>query len=128
MKRIFITLAIAILLSAVQAGTAQTRIQFAKGKSSATVKGSTGEYGVTYAIRAKSGQKIVLTLTPRSGVGIKVETEGTDGQQVLLREETGGTHTVYLEEGGDFTIFVGSISGKSLPFTLTVAITKMTDI
>jgi hypothetical protein len=70
----------------------------------------------------------VLTLTPRSGVGIKVETDGTYGHQVLLREERGGTYEVGLEESGDYTIFLGSINGKSAPFTLTVKITKLADI
>lgn len=104
------------------------RIEFAKGKSSATVSGSTGEYGVTYVVRARSGQKITLKLTPVSGVGVKVETSGSDGQQVLLREERGGTYVVGLEESGDYTIFIGSKSGRAVNFTLTVAITKMTDI
>ena len=104
------------------------RIEFAKGKISATVKGNTGSYGVTYVVRAKSGQKLVLNLTPASKVGIKVETKGRYGEMVLLREERGGSFEVGLEESGDYTIFIGSTEGKSTPFTLTVKITKMTDI
>lgn len=104
------------------------RIQFAKGKTSATVKGTTGAYGTTYVVRAKSGQKLVLNLTPASKVGIKVETEGRFGHTVLLREERGGSYEVGLEESGDYTIFIGSTEGKSVPFTLTVKITNMTDI
>lgn len=104
------------------------RIQFAKGKSSATVKGTTGAYGTTYVIRAKSGQKLVITLSPASKVGIKVETDGSNGQMVLLREEHGGNYEVGLEENGDYTIFVGSTNNKSIPFTLTVKITKIADI
>ena len=130
MKQLFITLAVAVMLFAFQTAPAQEakRIQFAKGKNAAVVQGTTGNNGTTYVIRAKSGQKLVLTLTPRSGVGIKVETDGTYGQQVLLREERGGTYEVGLEESGDYTIFLGSISGKSAGFTLTVKIVKMTDI
>lgn len=130
MKKLLITLTIGVVLFAVQAASAQTaqRIQFAKGKSSAVVKGTTGEYGVTYVVRAKSGQKLVLTLTPASGVGIKVETDGTDGQSVLLREEKGGTYEVGLEESGDYTIFIGSTKNRSTAFTLTVKITKLADI
>jgi hypothetical protein len=67
-------------------------------------------------------------LTPRSGLGIKVETEGIYGHAVLLREEHGGTFEVGLEESGDYTIFLGSINGKPAPYTLTVKIVKMTDI
>ena len=104
------------------------RIEFAKGRSSATVNGSTGSYGVTYVVRARSGQKIVVDLDPASGVGIKVETENTDGQQVLLREERGGHYEIGLEEGGDFTIFIGSTKGRSVSFKLTIKITKLADI
>jgi hypothetical protein len=104
------------------------RIEFAKGKSSATVAGSTGSYGVSYLLRARSGQKIVVDLEPVSGVGIKVETDGTDGQQVLLREERGGHYEIGLEEGGDFTIFIGSTNGQPVSFKLTIKITKLADI
>ena len=104
------------------------RIQFAKGKSSAVMKAVTGSYGVSYIVRARSGQKLVLNLTPTSKVGIKVGTESADGEMVLLREERGGTYEVGLEESGDYTIFIGSTDNKPVSFTLTVKITNMTDI
>ena len=68
--KIIINLAFILLVGTVfglASVSAQTprRIQFAKGKSSATVKGSTGKYGTTYVIRAKSGQKLVLMLSPK---------------------------------------------------------------
>ena len=102
------------------------RIQFAKGKSSATVKGNTGNYGVSYTIRARGGQKLVLDLAPARGVGIKVT--NADGSEVLLREERGGFFEVGLETGGDLTIFVGATGNRPAAFTLTVRITNMTDI
>ena len=118
-----------VLMDAAQT-EAQTakRIQFVKGESSATVKGNTGSFGVTYVVRARSGQKMVLNLTPAANVGIKVETEGADGESVLLREERGGSYEIFLEEGGDFTIFLGSSNNKPVPFTLTVKITNLSDI
>ena len=103
-------------------------IQFAKGKSSATVKGNTGSYGVTYVVKGKSGQKLVLSLMPTAKVGIKVETKGSYGEMVLLREERGGTYEVGLEESGDYTIFIGSTNNQPVAFTLTVKIAKLTDI
>jgi len=129
MKSLY-TISISIILFAAVITPAQDakRIQFAKGKSSAVVSGATGAYGNSYVVRAHSGQKIVLKLTPASGVGIKVETAGSDGQQVLLREERGGTYEVGLEESGDYTIFIGSTTGRSVNYTLTVSIVKMTDI
>ena len=105
-----------------------TRIQFGKGKNSAVLKGSTGEYGITYVIRARSGQKIVIDLSPATKVGIKVETDGRYGQSVLLREERGGHYEVGLEESGDYTIFIGSLNNRPTPFTLSVKVVKMADI
>ena len=117
-----------ILCSGELRAQAPVRIEFGKGKSSATVRGTTGPNGVTYSVRARSGQKLVLNLSPRSGVGLKVETIGRYGQMVLLREERGGIYEIGLEENGDYTIFVGATSGKSTAFTLGVRIVRMTDI
>ena len=120
----------AFIFFAAQTASAQSaeRIQFAKGKNSATVSGSPERTALLLLLRARSGQKIVLKLTPATGVGIKVESDGGDGQNVLLREESGGTYEVGLERSGDYTIFIGSTNGRSTKFTLTVSITKMTDI
>jgi hypothetical protein len=112
------------------AANAQTpkRIQFAKGKNSAVVRGTTGKYGVYYVVRARSGQKLVLDLSPISKVGIKVEFDGTYGEMVLLREEKGGHYEIGLEESGDCTIFVGPINNLAVRFTLTVKKKKLADI
>jgi hypothetical protein len=131
MKRAFISVTL-LIASGVFIGTAAAqspiRIQFEKGASSTTLKGSTGNSGTTYVIRARSGQKIVIDLSPSSRVGIKVEHDGRFGHEVMLREERGGHYEIGLEESGDYTIFVGSRSGKSVNFNMTVRVTKMTDI
>ena len=56
------SLALMLLVFAFIYGTqakaqAPKRIQFAKGQSSAVIKGITGNYGITYVVGAKSGQK-----------------------------------------------------------------------
>ena len=116
-----------IFIIGVSSVSAQTekRIQFSKGKSSATVKGTTGTDGIYYNLGAKAGQKVTVTLIPKTGVGIKIE---RGAGEVLLEEQKGGTYTVYLEDDGEFSIFLGSTNGKSKVFTLTVSITKMKDI
>lgn len=122
-----ILLTLAFFAPAEAAAQTVKRIQFAKGKSSATVKGITGSYGIYYALRVKGGQKMTVSLSPTSKVvGIKIERDG--GDEVLLREERGGTYTLYFEEGGEITIFVGSNGARSVPYTLSVSITRMTDI
>lgn len=130
LKNLFILLVLSIVFYGLNNVSAQTpkRIQFAKGKSSAEIKALTGTDGVYYVIGAKSGQKLVLTLSPKANLGIKVERDGTDGQSVLLREESGGTYEIGLDENGDYTIFIGSLNHKSVQFTLTVKITKLADI
>ena len=132
MKKIITLVLIVIIFTVVHLiqANAQTlkRIEFAKGRSAATIKGTTGSHGVTYVIRAKSGQKLILDLTPINRVGIKVETEGSYGKTILLREETGGTYEVGLEESGDYTIFIGSTNNKPVSFTLTVKTDKLADI
>jgi hypothetical protein len=107
---------------------APSRIQFARGKSSALVKGSTGDSGATYVMRVNGGQVLMLDLSPRAGVGIKVSLEGRDGLAVLLKEESGGDYELGLEETGDYTIFIGSTTGKSTSFALSVKTRKMKDI
>lgn len=125
-----LSLLIAFIMACGGEAKAQTvkRIEFGKGKSSAAVKGNTGTNGVTYVLKAKSGQKLVLNLSPTSKVGIKVETVGRYGETVLLREERGGSYQVGLEESGEYTIFIGSTNNKPVQFTLTVKITKLADI
>jgi hypothetical protein len=131
MKRELMSLAL-LVVSGVFIGTASAqrpiRIQFSKGASSTALKGSTGTAGTTYVIRARSGQKIVIDLAPTSRLGIKVEHDGRFGHEVMLREEKGGHYEVGLEESGDYTIFIGSTSGKPVNFNMTVRVTKMTDI
>jgi hypothetical protein len=107
---------------------AQKRIEFAKGKTSAVVSGVTGRYGVNYVVYARSGQKLVLDLSPALAVGTKVEFDGTYGGMVLLREQKGGHYEIGLEESGDYTIFIGSINNKPARFRLAVKTKKLADI
>jgi hypothetical protein len=129
MKNSVITsLALILVLGGTAIGQTEKRITFAKGKSSAVVKGSTGTSGVYYVVRARGGQKIVLDLSPAERVGVKVEGNGRYGHAVLLREESGGHFEVGLEESGDYTIFVGSLTGKPVAFSLSVSIQRMSDV
>ena len=129
MKSIILSAFMVLAIFAAAAfGQAEKRIQFAKGKSSTVVKGSTGQNGTYYVIRAKQGQMLTLDVSPAAKVGMKVETNGSYGHSVLLREDRGGRFEIGLEEAGDYTIFIGSLSGKAVPFIMTVSIRKLTDI
>lgn len=119
---------IVAVFAAIAFGQTEKRINFDKGKSSAVVKGNTGQSGVYYVVRAKQGQMLMLDASPAARIGVKVETNGRYGHSVLLREEKGGHYEIGLEEAGDYTIFIGSLSGKPVQFTLTVGIRRLTDI
>jgi hypothetical protein len=123
-----IALSFVFICAGLSIGQTPKRIEFAKGKSSTVVKGSTGSSGVSYVVRARSGQKLVLDLSPVSNIGIKVETTGADGDMVLLREEKGGVYEIGLEASGDYTIFIGSIDHRPVSFSLGIKITKLADI
>jgi hypothetical protein len=128
MVRTFLILAAMAAIGAAANIQAQKRIEFAKGKTSAVVSGVTGRYGVNYVVYARSGQKLVLDLSPALAVGIKVEFDGTYGGMVLLREQKGGHYEIGLEESGDYTILIGSINNKPSRFRLAVKIKKLADI
>jgi hypothetical protein len=125
---VLLTVAITVICGVEAIAQTTKQIQFAKGKSFATVKGNTGNNGVTYVLRAKSGQKLILNLTPIKQVGIKVETNSSYGETVVLNEERGGTYEVGLEENGDYTLFISSTNNQPVTFTLTVKIARLTDV
>lgn len=133
MKRInvavFVFAAAAALIGGVGAiAQSPKRIQFAKGKSSVVINGTADQKPSAFVLRARSGQKLILTLTPISKVGIRVETKGSYGEIVLLQEHSGGNFDVGIEETGDCTIYLGSLGQLPVPFTLTIKIRKLADI
>jgi hypothetical protein len=125
--KLFIALAIGVVLFAAQSSSAQTdtRIKFGKGQSSTIVNGVTGMDGASYVIRLKGGQKMILNLTPATGAGIKVEADRMYGHVVLATGKKGGNYIAYTDEPGDCTIFIGATKHRSIPFTLAVTVVKM---
>lgn len=77
--------------------TAQTRINFKRGKSSATVSGTlAGNGSKQYVVRAKAGQTIFLRITSTNN-------EAT----VATRAHSPGTTFEYeLEQSGDVNVFL----------------------
>lgn len=127
MKKIIFALIISSFLLMAQAVMSQTpkRIQLtAVGNpatsKTATIKGKTGRNGVYYVVSLTQSQIFTVKLSPIAKLGIKVEIDGADGPQVIIRREKGGTYTHELSETGDYTIFIGSTDHKSRAFTLKV--------
>ena len=92
--------------------TAQTRISFRRGRSSATVSGTLAA-GATkgYVLRASAGQVLTGTLSSTNG-----KADFTQGSL----HDTQYSQTV--EENGDVYISVDNHGNRATKFTLTISI------
>ena len=124
-KQITSILLITFILASVNIIQAQTdkRIQFAKGKNSATVKGvfTKPNSGESYLLGVKARQKLTVNFEPDSGAAmpvVQVSTPGKNGKTVL--DESFGEFEIDLETSGEYTIFVGC--AKRCRYSLTVTI------
>ena len=91
----------------------QTRIRFAKGRSSATVNGTLSPNGSrVYIVNAKRGQRMTVKSTSKLGVDIYV-----DDDNGLFE---GGT--VDLEFTGDHKISIHNENSRSVAYSLYVEI------
>lgn len=105
-------LAMILTLLAATDLTAQTRIRFARGRSSATVSGTLAA-GATkgFVLRASAGQVLAGTLSSTNG-----KADFTQGSL----HDTQYSQTV--EENGDVYISVDNHGSRAAKFTLTISI------
>lgn len=122
-------IALLLLFSALPGNTnAQEtkRIQFAKGKSSATLTGTLkANNQIYYEVGVRKGQKLTVTFKSNAGnnAGITVFAPNPDGEEKLLWGADGAGNNTYefeLEYNGDYGIQVGST--RACNYTLTVSI------
>lgn len=115
---ITLTIALAIAVFAVQN---VTRINFAKGKSSATVSGSVGDSGMKdYILHGKKGQELSATLTSAcESVQIIVIDNGTGN---VISEEPTTEYADELPGTDDYIVRVQNSNSASCKFTLKVGI------
>lgn len=106
-----ITLALVIILAA-SVSPAQSRINFKRGQSNATVGARIQPNGSRqYVVRASAGQTITLRLTSSTG-----------NVTVSTRTHSPGTEFSYqLEQDGDENLFVEN-AGAGAQYKLTVTI------
>jgi len=103
-------------------------VQFAKGKTGATIKGSIrGDQSVDYTLRAPAGQTMTVKLSGGSTVYHNVLPPGSTGEALFVGSRDGAKSTTPLPASGEYTIRVyqmgqASSSGKRSSFTLDVAI------
>jgi hypothetical protein len=126
---LFAALTLAAAPSFAQSDIVKRPVQFAKGKSSATLKGSiTGDQTLDYTLRAAAGQTMTVKLTGGSSVNFNVLPPGSTGEALFVGSRDGNVSTTTLPASGEYTIRIyqmghASSSGKRSNFTLDVAIT-----
>ena len=109
MKKFFTVLFVLLFaLSAVTEATAQTRIRFARGRTSATVSGSVGAGGTRkYVLGASRGQDLTGNVSSRNG---------------CVKFTDGATSMGFTTDRGDNEISVTNYCRTATTYTLTVSI------
>jgi hypothetical protein len=91
------------------AAVADTRIRFARGRTSATVSGRVGNGGrVCYFAGARRGQTFTATLSSSTG-------------KVQIFESGDTSYSYEVEQSGDQSVCVDNL-GRAASYTLTVSI------
>jgi hypothetical protein len=125
---LFTALALLAAPSIAQSDIVKHPVQFAKGKSRATIKGSvTGNQTVDYTLRAAAGQTMTVKLSGRSTVYHNVLPPGSTGEALFVGSRDGDNSSTMLPASGEYTIRVYQMgqaksSGQRSNFTLEVAI------
>ncbi|MEP6901386.1 MAG: hypothetical protein ABJA66_06520 [Actinomycetota bacterium] len=93
--------------------SAQTRVRFARGSNSATIRGTIrpGSAVRTYVLRASSGQTLSATLS--SGNGKCDFTQGAYHDTQYSQQ---------IESNGDVTFSIDNHGSRATTFTLTISI------
>jgi hypothetical protein len=111
MRNLLVKLLVVVMvtLSISETALADTRIRFARGRTSATLTGRVGTGGrVCYIANARAGQTLTATISSRSG-------------QVRIFESGDTSYYSEVEYSGDQSICVDNLRGATT-FSLTVSI------
>jgi hypothetical protein len=125
---LFTTLTLAAVPSFAQPDIVKRPVQFAKGKSAATIKGSiVGDQTVDYTLRAAAGQTMTVKLSGGSSAYHNVLPPGSTGEALFVGSRDGNVSTTTLPASGEYTLRVyqmgqASSGNKRSNFTLDVAI------
>jgi hypothetical protein len=105
-------------------------LQFAKGTSAATVKGSLkGDQTIDYTLRARAGQTMTVSLTTSNGANyFNVLPPGSDDVAIFVGSTSGNEFTGALPSDGEYKIRVylmrsAARRNETANYTLTVGIT-----
>jgi hypothetical protein len=105
-------------------------LQFSKGASSTTVKGSLkGGKTIDYKLRAKAGQTMSVTLKTSNGANyFNVLPPGSTGEAIFVGSTSGNEWTGALPSAGEYTVRVylmrsAARRNETADYTLSVGIT-----
>ena len=105
-------------------------LQFSKGASSATVKGSLkGDKTIDYKLRARAGQTMSVTLKTSNGANyFNVLPPGSTGEAIFVGSTSGNEWTGALPSDGEYTVRVylmrsAARRNETADYTLSVGIT-----
>ena len=126
---LFAAVALVAAPSLAQSDIVKHPVQFAKGKSGTTIKGSlTGDQTVDYTVRARAGQTMSVKLTTRHGANyFNVLPPGSDNVAIFVGSTGGNEWSGALPSDGDYTLRVylmrsAARRNESAPYTLTVSV------
>jgi hypothetical protein len=111
-------------------GIRNQAIQFAKGQSSASIKGTIkGDQTIDYSLRARAGQTMSVTLaTKHSANYFNVLPPGSNGEAIFIGSSDGNEWTGALPADGEYKLRVylmrsAARRNETANYTLTVGIT-----
>jgi hypothetical protein len=109
-----------------QGGKAEPRrIQFQRGRDSATVRGVlTGDAQTEYAFGARKDQRLTVTLSATPARSVTITARGTSGLDLPLHVDSRQTSSAVLPEDGEYEIWVKRVAGARgrSSYRLTVTI------
>jgi hypothetical protein len=111
MKKLLVKLLVVVMivLTVSEAGFADIRVRFARGRTSATMSGRIGLGGrICYVANARAGQILTATVSSRSG-------------QVMIFESGETSYRMEVEYSGDQSVCVDNLRGATT-YSLTVSI------
>jgi hypothetical protein len=115
MKKLLLFTALSVVLATICASEslAQTRIRFARGRTSATVSGTlAGGARRTYVLGARQGQYLSGNVSSRNG---------------CVKFTEGSTSVGFTTDSGDNILSVTNYCSRSTTFTMTVSINYGSD-
>lgn len=112
-NKLFLPLAILILLAVSAEVAAQTRIRFTRGRTSTTVSGSVvGNGSRSFVLGARYGQALSANVSSRGD---------------CVNFSNGATSTSYITQNGSNYLYLRNRCGRAANFVLTVSINYGSD-